>query len=180
MNVVPTLLCGGTENQFMTLARSLDERFNVRFACLRRWGPFAEELSDRGIPLEEYRVKTFRSLNALRQQVRFARDVRRLRCHERVLVDDDLSALHLANVLRGQIAALGGFHRIRKRTAEARRARRSEENRGEQKNKNWRCSAAAHLASATSELLRAHKPYQILSSDLRALRASGVFLRTGR
>ena len=77
MNVVPTLLCGGTENQFMTLARSLDERFNVRFACLRRWGPFADELSDRGIPLEEYRVSTFRSLNALRQQIRFARDVRR-------------------------------------------------------------------------------------------------------
>ena len=31
-----------------------------------------------------------------------------------------------------------------------------------------------HLA-AMSELLRAHKPYQILSSDLRALRASAVF-----
>ena len=77
MNVVPTLLCGGTETQFMTLARSLDDRFDVRFACLRRWGPFVDELADRGIPLEEYQVTTFRSSSAVRQQVRFARDVRR-------------------------------------------------------------------------------------------------------
>jgi glycosyltransferase involved in cell wall biosynthesis len=77
MNVVPTLLCGGTETQFMTLARSLDDRFDVRFSCLRRWGPFVDELSDRGIPLDEYPVTTFRSINALKQQVRFARDVRR-------------------------------------------------------------------------------------------------------
>ena len=77
MNVVPTLLCGGTETQFMTLARSLDDRFDVRFACLRRWGPFVDELSERGIPLDEYPVTTFRSVTALRQQARFARDVRR-------------------------------------------------------------------------------------------------------
>ena len=78
MNVVPTLLCGGTETQFMTLARALDtNRFSVRFACLRRWGPFVDELSQRGIPLDEYKVSTFRSPAALMQQARFARDVRR-------------------------------------------------------------------------------------------------------
>ena len=78
INVVPTLLCGGTETQFMTLARALDpERFDLRFACLRQWGPFVDELSQRGIPLQEYQVTTFRSVNAVRQQVRFARDVRR-------------------------------------------------------------------------------------------------------
>ena len=77
-NVVPTLLCGGTETQFMTLARALDpDRFDLRFACLRQWGPFVDELSQRGIPLQEYRVTTFRSLNAVRQQARFARDLRR-------------------------------------------------------------------------------------------------------
>ena len=79
MNVVPTLLCGGTETQFMTLARSLDDRFDIRFGCLRRWGPFVDELSERGIPLKEYRVTTFRGANALRQQLRLARDVRRER-----------------------------------------------------------------------------------------------------
>ena len=78
MNVVPTLLCGGTENHFMTLARALDPtRFAVRFGCLRRWGPFVTELCERRIPLTEYRVETFRSMNAFVQQARLARDVRR-------------------------------------------------------------------------------------------------------
>ena len=77
-NVVPTLLCGGTETQFMTLARALDpDRFALRFGCLRQWGPFVDELSQRSIPLQEYRVTTFRSINAVRQQARFARDLRR-------------------------------------------------------------------------------------------------------
>lgn len=78
INVVPTLLCGGTENHFMTLSRSLDsDRFDQRFACLRRWGPFVTELIERQVPLVEYRVATFRSVNALVQQARFARDIRR-------------------------------------------------------------------------------------------------------
>ena len=85
LNVVPTLLCGGTETQFMTLARSLDaDRFDVRFACLRQWGPFVDELSQRGIPLREYPVTTFLGLNAVKQQARLARDVRR----------DDIDIVH--------------------------------------------------------------------------------------
>ena len=77
LNVVPTLLCGGTENHFMTLARSLDAaRFDLRFACLRKWGPFVDELRERRIPLVEYPVATFRSLKAVMQQARLARDVR--------------------------------------------------------------------------------------------------------
>ena len=78
MNVVPTLLCGGTENHFMTLSRALDaQRFAVQFACLRRWGPFVTELRERHVPLTEYRVDTFRSMNAVLQQAKLARDVRR-------------------------------------------------------------------------------------------------------
>ena len=54
LNVVPTLMCGGTENQFMALGRMLDRtRFDVEFACLRRWGPFVEELAQRNILLTE-------------------------------------------------------------------------------------------------------------------------------
>lgn len=76
LNVVPTLMCGGTENQFMTLARELDRtRFDVEFACLRRWGPFIDELTARGIPLTEYQVSTFRSPSALAQQARLARHI---------------------------------------------------------------------------------------------------------
>jgi L-malate glycosyltransferase len=80
LNVVPTLMCGGTENQFMTLARMLDRvRFDVEFACLRRWGGFVDELLARNIPLTEYPVSTFRSLAALAQQARLTRHIRRRR-----------------------------------------------------------------------------------------------------
>ena len=76
LNVVPTLMCGGTENQFMALARTLDRtRFDVEFACLRRWGGFVEELEQRNIPLTEYPVPTFRSVTALAQQARLARHI---------------------------------------------------------------------------------------------------------
>jgi glycosyltransferase involved in cell wall biosynthesis len=80
LNVVPTLMCGGTENQFMTLSRRLDPaRFDLEFACLRRLGPFAKELVDRGIPLSEYPVATFRSVQALAQQARLLRHIFRRR-----------------------------------------------------------------------------------------------------
>src|SRR5262245_42372838 len=78
LKVVPTLLCGGTEHQFMALGRSLDPgRFALEFACLRRSGGFAAEIEARRIPLREYRLNSFFSLNAFAQQARFARDVRR-------------------------------------------------------------------------------------------------------
>ena len=80
LNVVPTLMCGGTENQFMTLARQLDpQRFEIEFACLRRWGPFVQEVTDRNMALTEYPVRTFRSIQALRQQARLARHITRNR-----------------------------------------------------------------------------------------------------
>lgn len=80
LNVVPTLMCGGTEHQFMTLSRRLDPaRFTLEFACLRRWGPFVQELADRQIPLSEYRVATFRSVQALAQQARLMRHIARRR-----------------------------------------------------------------------------------------------------
>ena len=73
-------MCGGTENQFMTLARMLDRmRFDVEFACLRRLGGFVDELVARNIPLTEYPVSTFRSLAAIAQQARLTRHIRRRR-----------------------------------------------------------------------------------------------------
>ncbi|HEY5617949.1 MAG TPA: glycosyltransferase [Vicinamibacterales bacterium] len=80
LKVVPTLMCGGTENQFMMLTRGLDStRFDVEFACLRRWGPFVQEITERRIPLSEYKVTTFRSVYALTQQARLARHIARRR-----------------------------------------------------------------------------------------------------
>ena len=73
-------MCGGTENQFMTLARMLDRtRFDIEFACLRRWGGFVDELLARKIPLTEYPVSTFRSFAAIAQQARLTRHIRRRR-----------------------------------------------------------------------------------------------------
>ena len=76
LNVVATLMCGGTETQFMSLGRSLDPcRFDLEFACMRRRGCFVSELDERGIPLLEYDVATFRSVAALAHQARLARHI---------------------------------------------------------------------------------------------------------
>jgi glycosyltransferase involved in cell wall biosynthesis len=78
LKVVPTLMCGGTEHQFMALGRSLDPaRFALEFACLRRVGAFVAEIDQRRIPLREYGISTFLSVNAIAQQARLARDIRR-------------------------------------------------------------------------------------------------------
>ncbi|MBI4485114.1 MAG: glycosyltransferase [Acidobacteria bacterium] len=80
LNVVPTLMCGGTENQFMALTRSVDpSRIVPEFACLRRWGGFVSEIDDRGIPLREYGISTFLSLHAVGQQAKLARHIRQRR-----------------------------------------------------------------------------------------------------
>jgi glycosyltransferase involved in cell wall biosynthesis len=76
LKVVPTFMCGGTENQFMALGRALDpDRFELEFACLRRWGAFADEIDQRHIPLLECNVTSFRSVSAIVQQARLARHV---------------------------------------------------------------------------------------------------------
>src|SRR5712692_7778181 len=73
-------MCGGTENQFMTLGRSLDpRRFDLEFACLRRWGGFVDEIDERRIPLLELDIATFRSVKAFAQQGRLARHITRRR-----------------------------------------------------------------------------------------------------
>lgn len=74
LKIVPTLLCGGTENQAITLARALHEQgFTLEVACLRRLGPFVKEISDRGIPLSEYRISGFFTVSALVQKARLVR-----------------------------------------------------------------------------------------------------------
>jgi glycosyltransferase involved in cell wall biosynthesis len=76
LKIVPTLLCGGTENQFMTLSRSLNtHRFQLELACLRRLGPFVAEAARGGLRLHEYPIDSFRSARALAQQARFATNI---------------------------------------------------------------------------------------------------------
>jgi glycosyltransferase involved in cell wall biosynthesis len=62
----------------MALSRALDtSRFDLEFACLRRWGPFVSEIAARQIPLTEYRIKSFYSISAIAQQMRLARHLSR-------------------------------------------------------------------------------------------------------
>src|SRR4051812_31571623 len=78
LKVVPTLMCGGTENQFMALARAIDPaRYAMEFACLRRWGGFVSEIDRRGIPLREYSLSSFFSVNGVMQQMKLARYIHR-------------------------------------------------------------------------------------------------------
>jgi glycosyltransferase involved in cell wall biosynthesis len=76
LKILPTLLCGGTEQQAIMLARSLHQRgFSLEVACLRRLGPFVKDISDRGIPLSDYPISGFCSLSALVQKARLARHI---------------------------------------------------------------------------------------------------------
>jgi glycosyltransferase involved in cell wall biosynthesis len=80
LKLLPTLLCGGTENQFLALSRGLDsERFDVELACLRRLGPFVAAAEHLGRPLREYPIAAFRSRHAVVQQLRLARHIVRRR-----------------------------------------------------------------------------------------------------
>jgi glycosyltransferase involved in cell wall biosynthesis len=71
---------GGTERQVVNLGMTLDPSgFDVRFACLRRWGEFLNEIEARRIPLAEYQIRSFYHYNALIAQRRFLRDLKRNR-----------------------------------------------------------------------------------------------------
>ena len=64
----------------MNFVANLDtSRFDLQLACLKRRGEFLSEIEARQIPLEEYRVDRLYGAKALKQQLRFARHLRRNR-----------------------------------------------------------------------------------------------------
>jgi glycosyltransferase involved in cell wall biosynthesis len=78
MKFVATFGCGGTERQFVRLSLALDpSRFELMFGCLKRWGPFLENIQNKGILLREYRLASFRSVRAVREQFRLAAHIAR-------------------------------------------------------------------------------------------------------
>lgn len=71
---------GGTERQVVNLAQGLDRsRFDPHFACFERWGDFLADIEAIGGPLAEYRIDRLYGGNTMRQQLRFARDLRQSR-----------------------------------------------------------------------------------------------------
>lgn len=77
VKVMTTFAAGGTEGQVANLARRIDRtRFDLRFACLRKWGFYLDEIQQRKIPVDEYPVRSFFSPASLVQQLRFAAALR--------------------------------------------------------------------------------------------------------
>jgi L-malate glycosyltransferase len=82
LKVLPTLQCGGTENQVTALTRALaDEGFDLEVACMRRVGPLVNAITERDVPLREYPISSFWSPRAIGQQVRLARHIASRRMH---------------------------------------------------------------------------------------------------
>ena len=70
---------GGTEKQVVNLAARIDRSvFDLSFGCLSRWGELIGEVEQgQGLTVAEYPLRSFYELNAIRQQWRFAKALRR-------------------------------------------------------------------------------------------------------
>lgn len=65
---------GGTERQVVALARDFHpSRLEIHLGCLGREGELLEEIQAAGIPLSEYRIPRLPSFTTMREQLRFAR-----------------------------------------------------------------------------------------------------------
>jgi glycosyltransferase involved in cell wall biosynthesis len=68
---------GGTERQVMNLTTGLDRsRFDVHMGCHGKVGALLEEATSRGIPVEEYAIKSLYNLGAMYARLRLARYLR--------------------------------------------------------------------------------------------------------
>ena len=72
---------GGTEKQVVNLTKRMDRgAFDVSFGCTNRWGALLDEVVKRqGIEVAEYPLNSLYGMNALRQQFRFSRALRKSR-----------------------------------------------------------------------------------------------------
>jgi glycosyltransferase involved in cell wall biosynthesis len=68
---------GGTEGQLVHLVGGLDRsRFDVRLACLRRAGELLSHVETLGLPISEFAIDKLYGPRTVRQQVRFAFELR--------------------------------------------------------------------------------------------------------
>jgi glycosyltransferase involved in cell wall biosynthesis len=80
LKFITNFYIGGTERQFMVLERGLDRsRFDVRAACLRKEGPFLDDLERDGVPVSEHRIGPLYHPRTFAMQARFAAMLRRER-----------------------------------------------------------------------------------------------------
>lgn len=80
MKVVTNFSSGGTEGQVHNLVKVLDrERFDLQFACLKKYGLFLAELEVSGIPVREFPIQSFLNPKTWWQTFRMAAFMRRER-----------------------------------------------------------------------------------------------------
>jgi L-malate glycosyltransferase len=73
---------GGTETHVMNLAQGLpSSRFELHFACLKRSGELLKEIEAIWRPLVEYPINCLYNHNALIEQLKFAKYIKRNRIH---------------------------------------------------------------------------------------------------
>ncbi len=78
MKFVAAFGIGGTERHVVNLGHALDTAcFALSFGCLKRWGDLLDEVDARRTPVAEYRIRSLYPHRTFREQVRFARDLRR-------------------------------------------------------------------------------------------------------
>ena len=78
LKFVPNFGVGGTERQFANLALALDpSRFELSFACLRRWGKYLDVLEPWQRTMAEYKIQSLYYPHSFAQQLRLARSLRR-------------------------------------------------------------------------------------------------------
>lgn len=80
LNFATNFVIGGTERHLVNLAEGIDHfRFELHFACLKRFGDFLKDIESTQVPLSEFRINSVYGLHTLKQQVSFARYLRRNR-----------------------------------------------------------------------------------------------------
>jgi glycosyltransferase involved in cell wall biosynthesis len=78
MQFLPVFEAGGTERQVLNLGLGLHDRgLGVSFGCLRRSGRLLKEVETRGLPVHEYRMRSFYSARFLGQEMALARRLAR-------------------------------------------------------------------------------------------------------
>jgi glycosyltransferase involved in cell wall biosynthesis len=60
MKTVTNFSCGGTEGQVHNFIKVLNrQRFDLQFACLKKYGLFLEEVEKMNIPIQEFPIRSF-------------------------------------------------------------------------------------------------------------------------
>jgi glycosyltransferase involved in cell wall biosynthesis len=82
LKFITQLGIGGTERQFVYLAKELDRSlFDVRVGCLERKGEFLKDIDAMRLPISEYRITSLYNYRSIQRRFRLARDIRREGIH---------------------------------------------------------------------------------------------------